>query len=61
MHRYSLRVSFLEIYQENVRDLLAPNNTKEIFIRENKSGTISLAGVHEQVIHTKEEMLRYLD
>lgn len=58
-----MRVSFLEIYQEQLRDLLMPDTDgkKEISIRENKSGSITLSGIHEQPIKTKPAMIRCLE
>ncbi|KAJ3284106.1 hypothetical protein HK104_010084 [Borealophlyctis nickersoniae] len=59
---YVVRVAFLEIYQEQVRDLLMPNvDSKEIAIREDKNGVIVVSGLHEQTVTSAEEMLRCLE
>ena len=50
-----LRVSFLEIYNEEIRDLLNPSNEKPITVRE-EAGTITLPGLSEEVVTTTEEM-----
>ena len=48
-----LHVSYIEIYNEEVRDLLHPaTSSKEIAIRERADGTILLAGVKEENGHT---------
>jgi len=46
-----LHVSYIEIYNEEVRDLLHPaTSSKEIAIRERADGTILLAGVKEKTV-----------
>ncbi len=53
-----IKVSFLEIYQEQIRDLLMPQSTnKEISVRENK-GQIVVSGVHEEVIASVDDLQR---
>ncbi|XP_048602075.1 kinesin-like protein KIN-4C [Brassica napus] len=57
-----IRVSFLEIYNEEIYDLLASNppSRAPIIIRETASGEITLQGVTEVDVKTKEEMSSYL-
>ncbi|CAN6985054.1 unnamed protein product [Brassica rapa subsp. trilocularis] len=56
-----IRVSFLEIYNEEIYDLLASNPSRApIIIRETASGEITLQGVTEVEVKTKEEMSSYL-
>lgn len=56
--RCIVKVSFLEIYQEQIRDLLMPHSTnKEISVRENK-GHIVVSGVHEEVVVTIDDLQR---
>jgi kinesin family protein 4/21/27 len=60
---FLLKVSFLEIYNEEIHDLLDPvlmAHEKTITIREDK-GSISLMGLHEQKVDTYYEMLECLD
>ena len=46
-----LHVSYIEIYNEEVRDLLHPaTSSKEIAIRERADWTILLAGVKEKTV-----------
>ncbi|EYU36459.1 hypothetical protein MIMGU_mgv1a000376mg [Erythranthe guttata] len=59
-----IRVSFIEIFKEEVFDLLDPKTTGParvpIQIRERVGGGITLAGVTEAEVRTKEEMASYL-
>uniref|UniRef100_A0A0D3A2B7 Kinesin-like protein n=2 Tax=Brassica oleracea var. oleracea TaxID=109376 RepID=A0A0D3A2B7_BRAOL len=56
-----IRVSFLEIYNEEIYGLLASNPSRApIIIRETASGEITLQGVTEVDVKTKEEMSSYL-
>ncbi|KAK7410465.1 hypothetical protein VNO78_01265 [Psophocarpus tetragonolobus] len=68
---FLIRVSFIEIFKEEVFDLLDPNSSKgeakvaaparvPIQIRESVNGGITLAGVTEVDVKTKEEMASYL-
>ncbi|GFP89555.1 chromosome-associated kinesin kif4 [Phtheirospermum japonicum] len=61
---FLIRVSFIEIFKEEVFDLLDPKTTGParvpIQIRERASGGITLAGVTEAEVRTKEEMASYL-
>ncbi|KAK7301105.1 hypothetical protein RJT34_11965 [Clitoria ternatea] len=72
---FLIRVSFIEIFKEEVFDLLDPNTSRgdvastvkpavptrvPIQIRETVNGGITLAGVTEAEVKTKEEMSSYL-
>ncbi|KAL8492277.1 hypothetical protein ACS0TY_023779 [Phlomoides rotata] len=61
---FLIRVSFIEIFKEEVFDLLDQKTTGParvpIQIRERVSGGITLAGVTESEVGTKEEMASYL-
>ncbi|MED6197786.1 Kinesin-like protein KIN-4C [Stylosanthes scabra] len=72
---FLIRVSFIEIFKEEVFDLLDPNSSRgevastakvtvparvPIQIRETVNGGITLAGVTEAEVKTKEEMSSYL-
>ncbi|KAK2430062.1 hypothetical protein P8452_43525 [Trifolium repens] len=72
-NEFLIRVSFIEIFKEEVFDLLDPHASKgdcnakfavparvPIQIRETLSGGITLAGVTEPEVKTKEEMSSYL-
>ncbi|XP_016481104.1 kinesin-like protein KIN-4C [Nicotiana tabacum] len=55
-----IRVSFIEIFKEEVFDLLDGPARVPIQIRETVHGGITLAGVTEAVVRTKEEMASFL-
>ncbi|XP_073224385.1 kinesin-like protein KIN-4C isoform X2 [Cicer arietinum] len=72
---FLIRVSFIEIFKEEVYDLFDPNSSRgevastvkttlpnkvPIQIRETVNGGITLAGVTEPEVKTKEEMASYL-
>ncbi|KAI9350823.1 kif21a protein [Obelidium mucronatum] len=59
---FSIRCTFLEIYQEQVRDLLMPHNdSKEIAIREDRNGSITVSGVHEEPVTTAKDLFKCLE
>jgi Kinesin motor domain len=58
----SLHVSFIEIYNDEVKDLLHPDIlSRDIFIREDKMGKIFFTGAREEVVLNVENALEYLD
>eukprot|EP00966_Prymnesium_polylepis_P136585 3155872-Prymnesium_polylepis.2 len=57
-----VRVSYLEIYNEEVLDLLHPRTpAKAITIREDRAGDIFVHGVREVEVGTREELIRCLE
>ena len=57
---YLVRVSFLEIYNEELKDLLhSSSQPKSIVIRETESGNIHVAGVKEEEVTSYEAMMRF--
>ncbi|EKX30876.1 hypothetical protein GUITHDRAFT_83606, partial [Guillardia theta CCMP2712] len=57
-----VRVSYIEIYNEEMKDLLHPStSSKSIAIRERGDGKIVLTGVKEVQVNSLEEMQRALD
>lgn len=57
-----VKVSYIEIYNEEVKDLLHPSTpSKHIAIRERADGTIVMAGVREERAESLEEMQRLLE
>lgn len=56
---YKVRVSFLELYNEDIIDLLNINNTN-ITIREDVIGNISWSGIHEQEVKESKDLLKYV-
>eukprot|EP00002_Diphylleia_rotans_P039483 TRINITY_DN9166_c0_g1_i5.p1 TRINITY_DN9166_c0_g1~~TRINITY_DN9166_c0_g1_i5.p1 ORF type:complete len:682 (+),score=200.92 TRINITY_DN9166_c0_g1_i5:343-2388(+) len=59
-NRFLVTVSYLEIYNEVVRDLLNPTD-KDLKIRENPKIGIYVEGLAEMVVKTPEEVERYID
>ncbi|KAF1335339.1 Kinesin-like protein, partial [Globisporangium splendens] len=58
---YNLRVEYIEIYNEELRDLLHPETTsKQLSIREDAEGCIVIAGVKSEVASTQDAVFRYL-
>jgi hypothetical protein len=57
-----VRCAFLEVHNEEVRDLLHPDtNPRRISIREKSDGAIVVAGAREVVTTNADEMLRLLE
>lgn len=60
--KINVRVSYLEIYNEEIRDLLHPDTpSKSIAIREATEGSVYVVGVQEEEVSSSEDMYRYLD
>jgi kinesin family protein 4/21/27 len=58
----SLHVSFIEIYNDECRDLLHPDiQPRDICIREDKEGRIFFTGAREEGVGSAEDLLRLLD
>ena len=58
----SVRCAFLEVHNEEVRDLLHPDTTtKAISIRERADGAIVVSGIREEETRSFEEMVRLLE
>ncbi|KAK9792731.1 hypothetical protein WJX73_010908 [Symbiochloris irregularis] len=62
---FTIRVGFVEIYQESIRDLLltetGARTAVEIQIREDGTGGICLAGAIERQVESREEMATLLE
>jgi kinesin family protein 18/19 len=56
---YQVSMSYLEIYNELIRDLLAPS-ASFLELREDAKGTIQVAGLSELVAKTPEEVMDML-
>lgn len=57
---YSVRVSYVEIYNEELRDLLTDNKRKSsttLVIREDKRGSISVEGLKEIAVNSLEQLM----
>ncbi|ORY06953.1 kinesin-domain-containing protein [Basidiobolus meristosporus CBS 931.73] len=60
---FQVRVSYLEIYNEELIDLLAAYEgiRSQISIREDPRGNIYWTGVREAIVHSPEDVLNYLE
>ena len=58
---FTVRVGFVEIHKEDIRDLLARRQTSNIQIRELPDGGITLAGQVEKEVKNREEMIEVLE
>ena len=56
---YLLRFSYLEIYNEQLRDLLAPHN-EGLKIREDQSG-IFISGLKEEIVVSPDQVVKLLE
>eukprot|EP00192_Tetraselmis_astigmatica_P001482 CAMPEP_0117661190 /NCGR_PEP_ID=MMETSP0804-20121206/7408_1 /TAXON_ID=1074897 /ORGANISM="Tetraselmis astigmatica, Strain CCMP880" /LENGTH=3186 /DNA_ID=CAMNT_0005468047 /DNA_START=424 /DNA_END=9983 /DNA_ORIENTATION=- len=57
---FSVRCSFMEIYQNHVRDLLNPHNTQSIEIRESNKSNVQVLGLTEKDAPGESEMMQLL-
>ncbi|XP_002988432.2 kinesin-like protein KIN-7O isoform X2 [Selaginella moellendorffii] len=57
---FLLRVSYMEIYNEEINDLLAPENRK-LQVHENIERGIFVAGLREEIVSCPEQVLQLLD
>lgn len=55
---YQVKVSFLELYNEDIIDLLSKNPASNITIREDINGNISWSGVHDEVVQGSADLLK---
>lgn len=58
--QYRICIQFLEIYGEEIKDLLDPVNSR-VTIRENQDGEITVIGAREEVVESEEEMMLLLE
>ncbi|XP_072004589.1 kinesin-like protein KIF7 [Engystomops pustulosus] len=59
---YTIRVSYLEVYKEDFRDLLeVQTSSKDILIREDDKGNVVLSGVKETEVEGLDEVLSLLE
>ncbi|KAM4748177.1 kinesin-like protein KIF7 [Rhinophrynus dorsalis] len=59
---YTIRVSYLEVYKEEFKDLLeVQTSSKDILIREDEKGNVVLSGVKESEVEGLDEVLSLLE
>lgn len=56
--KYQVKVSFLELYHEDIVDLLNISTSSQINIREDVTGNITWSGVHEQLVESAADLLK---
>ena len=57
---YQVSMSYLEVYNELIRDLLTPSSSTFLELREDAKGTIQVAGLSEMIAKTPEEVMDML-
>eukprot|EP01035_Chromulina_nebulosa_P029673 gene29673-39352_t len=58
---YKVFVQFLEIYGEDIRDLLDETKTSKVSIRETPVGEVFVAGAKEELVTSFEQMIKCLE
>ena len=58
---FKVRVQFLEIYGEEIRDLLDPTTSTKVSIREHRTGEVYISGAKEELVTSFEEMMMALE
>lgn len=57
---FLVKVSYIEIYMEKIRDLMAPEKA-DLKIRENKDKSVYIEGVTEEYVTCAEDVIRVMD
>lgn len=58
---YKIYVQFLEIYGEDMRDLLDHTKTSKVSIRESPDGEVFVSGAREELVSSYEQMMAALE
>lgn len=60
---YGMRVTFLELYHEDITDLLVPEkgSRKPITVMEDGKGAVFVKGLEEGIVHTADEIYKILE
>ncbi len=58
---YKVYVQFLEIYGEDIRDLLDLTRTSKVAIRETRNGEVFITGAREELVSSFEQMMKALE
>lgn len=58
---YRVRIQYLEIYGEELRDLLDQNSSTKVTIRETPAGGVYVSGTREELVTSAEETLMALE
>jgi kinesin family protein 4/21/27 len=60
-HAFKVYVQFLEIYGEDIRDLLDQTRTSKVVVRETRNGEVFLTGAREELVSSFEQMMKALE
>jgi kinesin family protein 4/21/27 len=58
---YKVFVQFLEIYGEDIKDLLDHTKTSKVTIRETAAGEVFVSGAREEVVNSAAQMMKTLE
>jgi hypothetical protein len=58
---YKIRVQFLEIYGEDIKDLLDQTRSSKVTIREMRNGEVFVTGAREEFVSSYEQMMKSLE
>jgi Kinesin motor domain len=58
---YKIQVQFLEIYGEDIKDLLDHTKTSKVTIRETSAGDVFVVGAREEVVSSTTQMIKALE
>jgi hypothetical protein len=58
---YKIHVQFLEIYGEEIKDLLDDTKTSKVNIRETVDGEVYVSGAKEELVNSFEQMMKTLE
>jgi hypothetical protein len=58
---YKVHIQFLELYGEDIKDLLENTKTSPITIRETATGDVFVSGAREETVTSASQMLRALE
>ena len=58
---YKVHIQFLELYGEDIKDLLEHTKTSRVTIRETASGDVFVSGAREETVTSASQMLRALE
>ena len=61
MSTYKIHVQFLELYGEDIKDLLDATKTSKVVIRELTTGEVVVSGAREELVTSYEEMMKTLE
>lgn len=58
--KYLVRASYLEIYMENVHDLLSGNHDRKLDVREDPDTGVFVKDLTQKIVHTEQDVKKLL-